>query len=140
MGPTHSPGDDRAVARGILRRLLEARPAVSQPEGHAAHHGADRARGSVLSFVDRSDRHHHRGRPDDDANGGELRRVRAGHDPRTHQRRPRSEEHTSELQSLMRSSYAVFFLKKKKSCLIIHSNTTISNKLINLTTLRIIII
>src|SRR3546814_3177209 len=25
----------------------------------------------------------------------------------------RSEEHTSELQSLMRSSYAVFFLKKK---------------------------
>src|SRR3546814_2664761 len=27
---------------------------------------------------------------------------------------PRSEEHTSELQSLMRSSYAVFCLKKKK--------------------------
>src|SRR3546814_2708645 len=27
---------------------------------------------------------------------------------------PRSEEHTSELQSLMRTSYAVFFLKKKK--------------------------
>src|SRR3546814_5076157 len=29
-------------------------------------------------------------------------------------RRSRSEEHTSELQSLMRSSYAVFCLKKKK--------------------------
>src|SRR3546814_8462600 len=28
--------------------------------------------------------------------------------------RSRSEEHTSELQSLMRISYAVFFLKKKK--------------------------
>src|SRR3546814_2964918 len=28
---------------------------------------------------------------------------------------PRSEEHTSELQSLMRSSYAVFCLKKQKS-------------------------
>src|SRR3546814_9734610 len=28
--------------------------------------------------------------------------------------RPRSEEHTSELQSLMRSSYAAFCLKKKK--------------------------
>src|SRR3546814_8698845 len=28
-------------------------------------------------------------------------------------REPRSEEHTSELQSLMRSSYAVFCLKKK---------------------------
>src|SRR3546814_9989208 len=31
-----------------------------------------------------------------------------------HQRRDRSEEHTSELQSLMRISYAVFCLKKKK--------------------------
>src|SRR3546814_1416155 len=30
-------------------------------------------------------------------------------------RRPRSEEHTSELQSLMRISYAVFCLKKKKT-------------------------
>src|SRR3546814_5426049 len=29
----------------------------------------------------------------------------------------RSEEHTSELQSLMRNSYAVFCLKKKKKCL-----------------------
>src|SRR3546814_7848521 len=28
-------------------------------------------------------------------------------------RQPRSEEHTSELQSLMRNSYAVFCLKKK---------------------------
>src|SRR3546814_7347235 len=38
-----------------------------------------------------------------------LRRAEAddGH-------RPRSEEHTSELQSLMRNSYAVFCLKKKK--------------------------
>src|SRR3546814_939519 len=34
----------------------------------------------------------------------------------------RSEEHTSELQSLMRSSYAVFCLKKKKT------NTTQSKK------------
>src|SRR3546814_7061939 len=32
----------------------------------------------------------------------------------------RSEEHTSELQSLMRNSYAVFCLKKKKK----HSTTT----------------
>src|SRR3546814_8473146 len=30
-------------------------------------------------------------------------------------RTPRSEEHTSELQSLMRISYAVFCLKKKKN-------------------------
>src|SRR3546814_6860431 len=35
---------------------------------------------------------------------------------RHHERRPthRSEEHTSELQSLMRTSYAVFCLKKQK--------------------------
>src|SRR3546814_7142431 len=32
----------------------------------------------------------------------------------TIERNARSEEHTSELQSLMRSSYAVFCLKKKK--------------------------
>src|SRR3546814_8321692 len=32
----------------------------------------------------------------------------------TQQADPRSEEHTSELQSLMRNSYAVFCLKKKK--------------------------
>src|SRR3546814_6347563 len=37
--------------------------------------------------------------------------------PRQKRRRtpPRSEEHTSELQSLMRISYAVFCLKKKKT-------------------------
>src|SRR3546814_4848614 len=35
-------------------------------------------------------------------------------------RLPRSEEHTSELQSLMRISYAVFCLKKKKSYKVKH--------------------
>src|SRR3546814_7042850 len=42
---------------------------------------------------------------------------RARHEPGNSQARlpaPRSEEHTSELQSLMRISYAVFCLKKKK--------------------------
>src|SRR3546814_7204997 len=38
--------------------------------------------------------------------------YRSGHYPRT---LVRSEEHTSELQSLMRISYAVFCLKKKKT-------------------------
>src|SRR3546814_10306776 len=36
---------------------------------------------------------------------------------------PRSEEHTSELQSLMRSSYAVFCLKKKKTTQLLFSIT-----------------
>src|SRR3546814_10893031 len=40
--------------------------------------------------------------------GEESRSARLRH------RRSRSEEHTSELQSLMRISYAVFCLKKKK--------------------------
>src|SRR3546814_10535232 len=41
----------------------------------------------------------------------------------------RSEEHTSELQSLMRISYAVFWLKKKKKQhRNIHIRTTITNK------------
>src|SRR3546814_5192907 len=43
-----------------------------------------------------------------DRNGRVLETFR--HDPGN----PRSEEHTSELQSLMRISYAVFCLKKKK--------------------------
>src|SRR3546814_5228499 len=45
---------------------------------------------------------------------------------------PRSEEHTSELQSLMRISYAVFCLKKKKqvkSTNIYESTTNITNTL-----------
>src|SRR3546814_11336753 len=62
--------------------------------------------------------------------GGDARRaqkrVRAGADPATDHRKcdqiwrfaqqgkDRSEEHTSELQSLMRISYAVFCLKQKK--------------------------
>src|SRR3546814_5710880 len=43
----------------------------------------------------------------------------------------RSEEHTSELQSLMRNSYAVFCLKKKKSksTMIILKTTYITNRM-----------
>src|SRR3546814_1322558 len=37
---------------------------------------------------------------------------------------PRSEEHTSELQSLMRISYAVFCLKKKKNTHKQHTSIT----------------
>src|SRR3546814_8133756 len=45
---------------------------------------------------------------------GELLVLRAARG-RQDGRRDRSEEHTSELQSLMRNSYAVFCLKKKKA-------------------------
>src|SRR3546814_3075057 len=40
----------------------------------------------------------------------------------------RSEEHTSELQSLMRISYAVFCLKKKKKIQKINQNTRTCNR------------
>src|SRR3546814_8713625 len=43
------------------------------------------------------------------AHGVDATRYQFSH----HRFRPRSEEHTSELQSLMRTSYAVFCLKKK---------------------------
>src|SRR3546814_2367572 len=38
--------------------------------------------------------------------------------------RQRSEEHTSELQSLMRTSYAVFCLKKKNTHIRVHEQNT----------------
>src|SRR3546814_16598119 len=55
----------------------------------------------------------------DRARRGRRRRSRAGRRREAAgrargARRQRSEEHTSELQSLMRISYAVFCLKKKK--------------------------
>src|SRR3546814_3280009 len=61
--------------------------------------------------------------------GDESRQIGVGDGGRIAQRfetriilRKRSEEHTSELQSLMRISYAVFCLKKKKKPDNIHSN------------------
>src|SRR3546814_4040054 len=48
------------------------------------------------------------------ARGQAARRQLHRTDPHAHRQR-RSEEHTSELQALMRISYAVFCLKKKKS-------------------------
>src|SRR3546814_5871741 len=45
--------------------------------------------------------------------GGRGRRRLCVRAVRDRLQRPRSEEHTSELQSLMRNSYAVFCLKKK---------------------------
>src|SRR3546814_6902858 len=66
------------------------------PQRSGAPH-ADRQRGEAQH------RHRHH-QPGDDPVGQPRARALAG---------ARSEEHTSELQSLMRSSYAVFCLKKK---------------------------
>src|SRR3546814_8107577 len=47
--------------------------------------------------------------------GFQMRHDRGYTDIRNYLKDTRSEEHTSELQSLMRISYAVFCLKKKKT-------------------------
>src|SRR3546814_961582 len=66
----------------------------------------------------------HRGEPEElvcreiEADAGQARDDHAPHHPDgegQHQAIGRSEEHTSELQSLMRISYAVFCLKNKHS-------------------------
>src|SRR3546814_9243358 len=57
---------------------------------------------------------------------GEARALQSGDDRRVASHIFRSEEHTSELQSLMRISYAVFCLKKKiKQSVILSIDTRI---------------
>src|SRR3546814_10082444 len=59
-----------------------------------------------------------------DPRGGGVERV----DHRVAGDVDRSEEHTSELQSLMRISYAVFCLKKKKYTVQLNKDTTLHMK------------
>src|SRR3546814_9696069 len=88
---------------------------------HQPHRGADRAIRVVQRLL-HLHRHPRTGRkrqiafPDVGNDGFEcFALVHApDHTPAAH-RVMRSEEHTSELQSLMRISYAVFCLKKKKT-------------------------
>src|SRR3546814_42349 len=79
----------RAVLIGVERRLVRTFQHM-----HQALRGAGVAPHDEIALG-------HRQLPPDCACGIEVR--------------PRSEEHTSELQSLMRISYAVFCLKKKKT-------------------------
>src|SRR3546814_3942168 len=97
------PGLCRGAAAGVAVAGLALHPLV--PPARAAYHGCDAI---AATRVGRAGT-----RPDDD--------VGARGRPRAFPTRPRapsgadrrSEEHTSELQSLMRTSYAVFCLKKK---------------------------
>src|SRR3546814_8778127 len=95
--------------------------ALSRPSGCASSATTWRWRG-IGRRRDGAHRHHSRrdlsaDRRDRDSHRriqtGRRHRVRFPHTPRGRRAR-RSEEHTSELQSLMRISYAVFCLKKKK--------------------------
>src|SRR3546814_7831305 len=80
--------------RGLLVR--DGLPIVRDREAHSRPVGLDRG----PARLDR---------------GGHRRHGADPCLPSPEPRDPRSEEHTSELQSLMRISYAVFCLKKKKN-------------------------
>src|SRR3546814_5150100 len=74
------------LGRSVRRGL---RPAIAERDGADEQQKTDQDRGGLEIFTDHRER-----------------RIAAGPGDR-------SEEHTSELQSLMRISYAVFCLKKK---------------------------
>src|SRR3546814_7934070 len=99
-----------AQSAGSSARTDARRPIVR------AHQAWDFRNRERQSFSDsrRANRHRYRQSPDH-GQKCELRRAR----PSCH----RSEEHTSELQSLMRISYAVFCLKKKKKTRQLKINT-----------------
>src|SRR3546814_8064595 len=88
-----------AVEQLQLRRVLVRQPALLDGLGSAKLRAIGRK--PVIRPAGTVDR------------GGILQRMVGGEEVVILQRR-RSEEHTSELQSLMRNSYAVFCLKKKK--------------------------
>src|SRR3546814_1874628 len=75
-----------------------------------------RGLGGAASPADDDPHHREHLQRECDGEGGavDLDRVLAGFRGRPQADDDRSEEHTSELQSLMRISYAVFCLKKKK--------------------------
>src|SRR3546814_10612538 len=93
--------DLRAVGH---REQLLAR--ARQPREPFADRARDRTANAAVDFIE------------DDRVGAALLGER---DLEREDEARRSEEHTSELQSLMRISYAVFCLKKKKHWHIIHS-------------------
>src|SRR3546814_8502594 len=80
------------------------------PPGPAPRPGGDQAQEKVGAEEEATDR--------DDPTAPRAEQVVVEADEKAH----RLEEHTSELQSLMRISYAVFCLKKKKIIIIIDNN------------------
>src|SRR3546814_2384254 len=94
--------------------ILEAMPVLEQQQPPLVDLvGADRGRGRLLAFGKGDEQPVVEQRPRRDLAAGI--RQREQHAIGAAVVEPlRSEEHTSELQSLMRISYAVFCLKKKK--------------------------
>src|SRR3546814_1027620 len=93
-------GDMREPRAPLRDQMLDRRPRPGMIVDHD--------RGVAGAVEPRA--HHHHGQPRRQIGGEEISVDFGRHDE---QAIDRSEEHTSELQSLMRISYAVFCLKKK---------------------------
>src|SRR3546814_6663353 len=91
---------DALIAHGARDLTVINNNAGNGETGLAALLKAGRVKKIICSFPRQADSHHF----DALYRAGEIELELV----------PRSEEHTSELQSLMRTSYAVFCLKKKK--------------------------
>src|SRR3546814_7905243 len=105
-----------------MQRAIDTVDAIREMTGawviaihHSGHSDKSRARGSIV-LRGAADTEYRMGRLN---TGGdtllESTKMKDGAKPPLMSFRFRSEEHTSELQSLMRISYAVFCLKKKKT-------------------------
>src|SRR3546814_1252843 len=114
-GKAREAGDRPLVVDDVEddRRIIDGREGQRRVEialGRRAFAAPD-GRDSAVALRGRG----HRPAPADAGPGARGVRPGSGYRPRHHAAGPvaRSEEHTSELQSLMRISYAVFCLKKK---------------------------
>src|SRR3546814_4898409 len=100
--PRPTLSDTRFPHTTLFRSLIASPPAPPLPRRMRDAHAASRAPADRRLY------------PPAHVQPVRASRHRGWRDRRRPVRRGRSEEHTSELPSLMRTSYAVFCLKKKK--------------------------
>src|SRR3546814_4084871 len=94
-----------------LQRDVADRRRQDQERHHGNRDGGALAEQAAVDAALEGQRCHQMGRIVRPAAGDRIDQLEIGEGEQD-----RSEEHTSELQSLMRISYAVFCLKKKKTC------------------------
>src|SRR3546814_7613610 len=108
--PLHPGEDETAVFFGAEIAGIDKRGRARIWAGET-----DRAAALRAQLIGRCHEARIRRQPGSHAIGAEQQQIGLGIGAALRAVRARSEEHTSELQSLMRSSYAVFCLKKKKN-------------------------
>src|SRR3546814_9908272 len=104
-----------AVRRESLHDLAQPlrRDVLERPD-HRAHKAVLDVSGEHAEGAEDAGQRRHKHRADAEQ-PGDLHGMQGPAAAERHQSHLRSEEHTSELQSLMRTSYAVFCLTKKNS-------------------------